>query len=251
MGRAETAPRHFRRKPRGESSSGASEGSSNSSHSSRSAAVDNLLLSNLLDSTTVASEGGAATTTTPQQTSQRTLDHTTSNGNPHVEGTEQRVEAGGPLSLIRGNGMVAVVPPTHTQTDPQTQQDLHSAPALERPRDLPLASHLPAELSGLARSEFTPLCSDQDSSLALSACRVYKENALVLLVFISNNNDSALHQMVLQLTCKELEVYIFQTGLNNKVPFSFFRNPGWKIPESRQKYQGILQPGFKKNTDLL
>ncbi|XP_036824744.1 AP-4 complex subunit epsilon-1 [Oncorhynchus mykiss] len=206
MGRAETAPRHFRRKPRGESSSGASEGSSNSSHSSRSAAVDNLLLSNLLDSTTVASEGGAATTTTPQQTSQRTLDHTTSNGNPHVEGTEQRVEAGGPLSLIRGNGMVAVVPPTHTQTDPQTQQDLHPAPALERPRDLPLASHLPAELSGLARSEFTPLCSDQDSSLALSACRVYKEDALVLLVFISNNNDSALHQMVLQLTCKELEI---------------------------------------------
>ncbi|XP_020347776.2 AP-4 complex subunit epsilon-1 isoform X2 [Oncorhynchus kisutch] len=206
MGRAETAPRHFRRKPRGESSSGASEGSSDSSHSSRSAAVDNLLHSNLLDSTTVASEGGAATTTTPQQTSQRTLDHTTSNGNPHVEGTEQRVEAGGPLSLIRGNGMVAVVPPTHTQTDPQTQQDLHPAPALERPRDLPLTSHLPAELSGLARSEFTPLCSDQDSSLALSACRVYKEDALVLLVFISNNNDSALHQMVLQLTCKELEI---------------------------------------------
>uniref|UniRef100_A0A8K9UHJ8 AP-4 complex subunit epsilon n=1 Tax=Oncorhynchus mykiss TaxID=8022 RepID=A0A8K9UHJ8_ONCMY len=118
------------------------------------------------------------------QSALRTLDHTTSNGNPHVEGTEQRVEAGGPLSLIRGNGMVAVVPPTHTQTDPQTQQDLHPAPALERPRDLPL-------------------------------------------------------------------VYIFQTGLNNKVPFSFFRNPGWKIPESRQKYQGILQPGFKKNTDLL
>uniref|UniRef100_A0A8C7HGC1 AP-4 complex subunit epsilon n=1 Tax=Oncorhynchus kisutch TaxID=8019 RepID=A0A8C7HGC1_ONCKI len=167
-------------------------------------------LHNLLDSTTVASEGGAATTTTPQQTSQRTLDHTTSNGNPHVEGTEQRVEAGGPLSLIRGNGMVAVVPP----------------------RDLPLTSHLPAELSGLARSEFTPLCSDQDSSLALSACRVYKEDALVLLVFISNNNDSALHQMVLQLTCKELEVYIFQTGLNNKVPLFFS-----EIPVGRSRNQ--------------
>nr|XP_023991398.1 AP-4 complex subunit epsilon-1 [Salvelinus alpinus] len=205
MGRAEPAPRHFRRKPRGESS-GASEGSSDSSHSSRSAAVDNLLLSNLLDSTTVASEGGAATTTAPQQTSQRTLDHTTSNGSPHVEETEQRVEAGGPLSLIRGNGMVAVVPPTYTQTDPQTQQDLHPAPALDITRDLPLTSHLPAELSGLARSEFTPLCSEQDSSLALSACRVYKEDALVLLVFISNNTDSALHQMALQLTCKELEI---------------------------------------------
>uniref|UniRef100_A0A4W5RCD3 AP-4 complex subunit epsilon n=1 Tax=Hucho hucho TaxID=62062 RepID=A0A4W5RCD3_9TELE len=144
-------------------------------------------LHNLLDTTTVASEGGAATTTL-QQTSQRTLDHTTSNGSPHVEGTEQRVEAGGPLSLIRGN-------------------DLHPAPALERPRDLPLTSHLPAELSGLARSELTTLCSDHDPSLALSACRVYKEDALVLLVFISNNTDSTLHQMALQLTCKELEVY--------------------------------------------
>uniref|UniRef100_A0A674A0H5 AP-4 complex subunit epsilon n=1 Tax=Salmo trutta TaxID=8032 RepID=A0A674A0H5_SALTR len=233
MGRAEPVPRHFRRKPRGESSSGASEGSSDSSHSSRSAAVDNLLLSNLLDSTTVASEGGAATTTTPQQTSQRTLDHTTSNGSPHVEGMEQRVEAGGPLSLIRGNGMVAVLPPTY------------------RPRDLPLTSHLPAELSGLARSEFTPLCSDQDSSLVLSACRVYKEDALVLLIFISNNTDSALHQMALQLTCKELEVYLFQTGLlTTKFPCFFFRNPGWKIPESRQKYQGILQLGFRKTRDL-
>ncbi|XP_029607686.1 AP-4 complex subunit epsilon-1 [Salmo trutta] len=217
MGRAEPVPRHFRRKPRGESSSGASEGSSDSSHSSRSAAVDNLLLSNLLDSTTVASEGGAATTTTPQQTSQRTLDHTTSNGSPHVEGMEQRVEAGGPLSLIRGNGMVAVLPPTYAQTDPQTQQDLHQAPALERPRDLPLTSHLPAELSGLARSEFTPLCSDQDSSLVLSACRVYKEDALVLLIFISNNTDSALHQMALQLTCKELEISCISGSPLNEV----------------------------------
>uniref|UniRef100_A0AAZ3NZI0 AP-4 complex subunit epsilon n=1 Tax=Oncorhynchus tshawytscha TaxID=74940 RepID=A0AAZ3NZI0_ONCTS len=174
----------------------------------------------------------------------RTLDHTTSNGNPHVEGTEQRVEAGGPLSLIRGNGMVAVVPPTHTQTDPQTQQDLHPAPALERPRDLPLTSHLPAELSGLARSEFTPLCSDQDSSLALSACRVYKEDALVLLVFISNNNDSALHQMALQLTCKELEVYIFQTGLNNKVPLFFS-----EIPVGRSRNQDRNTRG-SSNRDL-
>ncbi|KAK6309372.1 hypothetical protein J4Q44_G00208350 [Coregonus suidteri] len=204
MGRAEPAPQHFRRKPRG-GSSGASERSSDSSHSSRSAAVDNLLLSNLLDSTTVASEGGA-TTTTPQQTSQRTLDHTTSNGSPHVEGKEEGVAAGGSLSLIRG--MVAVVLPTHTETDPQS--DLHPAPhpapALERPGDLPLTSHLPAELSGLARSELTPLCSDQDPSLALSACRVYKEDALVVLVFIVNNTNSTLHQMALQLTCKELEI---------------------------------------------
>ncbi|KAL0968794.1 hypothetical protein UPYG_G00271970 [Umbra pygmaea] len=205
MGRAEPAPQRFRRKPRGGGSlSGASEPSSDSSHSSTGAALDNLLLSNTPDSTAVASQNGRAAATW-QPNSQPTLGHPIANGNPTVQ------EAGVPISVIRANGTEAVVSPT----DPETRADSNRVPG--RVEDLPLSSHMPPELCGLARSELTRLCPDQDPSLALSACRVYTEEALVLVVFIHNNTDSALQQMALQLTSSELEISCASSRLLEEV----------------------------------
>uniref|UniRef100_UPI003AAA5824 AP-4 complex subunit epsilon-1 n=1 Tax=Centroberyx gerrardi TaxID=166262 RepID=UPI003AAA5824 len=184
MGKSEPTPQRFRRKAKGQgSSSAASEQLSNSTHST----VDNLLCNNLLDST-VTSELAVST---PKQTSQLPQGLTTTNGTCDVEGDliEGTVMGSGP-SLFDGNGMVAVDPAAHKDPD--------------RPKDLCLSSHLPAELSGLSRSEITPLCSNQ--SLDLSACHVQKEDALLLVIFIANSSDSAVKQMLLQIDSGELEV---------------------------------------------
>ncbi|XP_034144045.1 AP-4 complex subunit epsilon-1 [Esox lucius] len=184
MGRTEAAPQRFRRKPKGTgSSSGTSEHSSNSSHSSSGTAAGNTL-----DSTTAA---------TGQQISQHALGHPPVNGNPIVE-------TPGPLPPVRDGGVAAEIPTGHT--DSGTLADPNEDPVPVRPRDLPLISHLPAELSGLARSKLTTLCPGPDPGLALSSCRVYKEDALVLVVFVSNNSDSTLHRVALRFTSKQLEV---------------------------------------------
>ncbi|KAM4619255.1 AP-4 complex subunit epsilon-1 [Polymixia lowei] len=186
MGKAEPTPQRFRRKAKGQdSSSGASEQSSNSSRSTHSA-VDNLLSDNLLDSTP-----SDLTVSTPVQTSQLSQGFITANGTCDVEGDfiEETVSESTP-SLIRGNGMVTVDPTAHTEPD--------------RPKDLLLSSHLPAELSGLSHSEITPLCSNQ--SLALSACHVQREDSLLLVIFVANSSDSAAQKMLLQMSSGELEV---------------------------------------------
>uniref|UniRef100_A0A6Q2YWI6 AP-4 complex subunit epsilon n=1 Tax=Esox lucius TaxID=8010 RepID=A0A6Q2YWI6_ESOLU len=197
MGRTEAAPQRFRRKPKGTgSSSGTSEHSSNSSHSSSGTAAGNTL-----DSTTAA---------TGQQISQHALGHPPVNGNPIVE-------TPGPLPPVRDGGVAAEIPTGHT--DSGTLADPNEDPVPVRPRDLPLISHLPAELSGLARSKLTTLCPGPDPGLALSSCRVYKEDALVLVVFVSNNSDSTLHRVALRFTSKQLEV-LFQTNTTFPIRFS-------------------------------
>uniref|UniRef100_A0A6Q2Y611 AP-4 complex subunit epsilon n=1 Tax=Esox lucius TaxID=8010 RepID=A0A6Q2Y611_ESOLU len=181
--RSTASPQRFRRKPKGTgSSSGTSEHSSNSSHSSSGTAAGNTL-----DSTTAA---------TGQQISQHALGHPPVNGNPIVE-------TPGPLPPVRDGGVAAEIPTGHT--DSGTLADPNEDPVPVRPRDLPLISHLPAELSGLARSKLTTLCPGPDPGLALSSCRVYKEDALVLVVFVSNNSDSTLHRVALRFTSKQLE----------------------------------------------
>ncbi|XP_062318618.1 AP-4 complex subunit epsilon-1 [Osmerus eperlanus] len=183
MGKTEAAPQRFRRKPRGQgSSSGSVESSSFSSHS--------LLGNNLLDSTNIPSDGVVSTYKT-----ERTQDLTATNGTCDPEETPPPGEtAAHVLPLI--SGLETVEPATHT--DP------------ERPRNPCLSSHLPAELSGMAHSDITPLCSNQ--SLVLSACTVSTEDTLLLVLFISNSSDSAVQHLLLQLTCRELEVSCLSDG---------------------------------------
>lgn len=184
MGKSESAPQRFRRKAKSpSSSSGASEQISNSLVSAPST-VDNLLCDNLLD-TNITSELAVSS---PTQTSQLSQSLTTANGTCDVELTDTK---GSNHSLIRDLSVaVAADPSPHEDPD--------------KPKDLCLSSHLPAELSGFSHSEITPLCSNQ--SLDLSACHVQQKDSLVLVVFIYNSSDSDIQQILLELDSDDLEV---------------------------------------------
>ena len=180
MGKTDAVPQRFRRKPRGHgSSSGSVERSSLSSHS--------LLGNNLLDSTNIPSDEVVS----PKNT-EHTPDLTATNGTCDPEETPSPDEtAAHVLPLTSGIGMETMEPATHTDPD--------------RPRNPCLSSHLPAELSGMARSDIAPLCSNR--SLALSACTVSTEDTFLLILFVSNSSDSDVQHLLLQLTCTgELEV---------------------------------------------
>ncbi|KAG9337022.1 hypothetical protein JZ751_029881 [Albula glossodonta] len=78
------------------------------------------------------------------------------------------------------------VEPSPVQTDKQTN------------------SSLPAELEGLPHSELLSLASDR--SLSLSACKVYREDVLELILFIRNTGTSPLLDLSLQLNSENLKV---------------------------------------------
>ncbi|XP_010746455.3 AP-4 complex subunit epsilon-1 [Larimichthys crocea] len=184
MGKSESAPQRFRRKAKSpSSSSGASEQISNSLVSAPST-VDNLLCDNLLDAN-ISSELAVSS---PTQTSQLSQSLTTANGTCDVELTDTK---GSNPSLIRDLSVAVAADPTP-----------HEDP--DKPKDLCLSSHLPAELSGFSHSEITPLCSNQ--SLDLSACHVQQKDSLVLVVFIYNSSDSDIQQILLELDSDDLEV---------------------------------------------
>ncbi|XP_030281368.1 AP-4 complex subunit epsilon-1 [Sparus aurata] len=183
MGKSEPTPQRFRRKAKSPSSSlDASERISNSLVSSTST-VDNLLCDNLLDTSELA-------VPSPSLTSQLSQSLTTANGSFDVQLTESDVKGSSP-TLVRDNG-VAVPADSTPHKDP------------DRPKDLCLSSHLPAELSGLSHSEITPLCSDQ--SLDLSVCHVQKEEYLALVIFIYNSSSSDIQHILLEVDSDELEV---------------------------------------------
>uniref|UniRef100_A0A7N6A288 AP-4 complex subunit epsilon n=1 Tax=Anabas testudineus TaxID=64144 RepID=A0A7N6A288_ANATE len=161
MGKSEATPQRFRRKAKGQSSS--SEPGTQISYSlvSPPSTVDNLLCNNLLDSNINSGE-----------TSEVSGGHTTPNGTCDVEAelTDSKIKG---RYLTGDSGLAAAAPSPHEEPN--------------RPKDICLSSHLPAELSGLFHSEITPLCSSQ--CLHLSACHVQKEDSLVLVIFISNSSD--------------------------------------------------------------
>ncbi|CAL8356827.1 unnamed protein product [Lota lota] len=189
MGKAEPARHRFRRKVKGQgSSSGASERSCDSASSCHSpapisapSAVENLLCSSPLGSGSTPSLADSAphlphdrpATNSPRR-AQEDLTEDTNTGAPVVE----------------ANGMAAVDP--DTRSHPYDPEHFRPSP------------HLPDELSGLPRSEITPLCSD--ASLALSACRVQTDHSSLLIVFVSNSSDSATRRFALQMTSGDLEV---------------------------------------------
>lgn len=184
MGKSEPTPQRFGRKAK---SPGSSSGASDQSNSlvSTPNTVDNLLCDNLLDSS-ISSELAVSS---PKQTPPLSQGLTTANGTCDVELADSDIKESNP-SLIRDNCVVAAEPAPHEAPD--------------RPKDLCLSSHLPAELSGLSHSEITPLCSNQ--SLDLSACHVQKEDSLVLVVFIYNSSDSDIQHILPEFDSDELEV---------------------------------------------
>lgn len=179
MGKSEPAPQRFRRKAK---SLNTSEQISNSLISSPSA-VDNLLCNNVLDSS-ITSEPDLSP-------SEETTELTTANGTCNTEATltDSDIKGSNP-ALNRDNGV--------DTTDPPSQENM------DRPKNICLMSHLPAELCGLSHSEITPLCTNQ--RLSLSACHVQKEDSLVFVVFINNCSDSDIQQTLIQVNSEELEV---------------------------------------------
>ncbi|XP_022048607.1 AP-4 complex subunit epsilon-1 [Acanthochromis polyacanthus] len=187
MGKSEQTTQRFRRKAKGHSAaSSTSEQMSNSAVSPPST-VDSLLCNNLLDSN-ITSELAVSS---PKRTSQLSQGLAATNGtcDADTELLESDRKESKP-AVITDSYVVAADPAPHADPD--------------RPKDLDLSSHLPAELSGLSHSEITHLCTNQN--LELSACHVQKEDSLLLIVFISNSSDSAVQQILVQVDSDELEV---------------------------------------------
>lgn len=182
LGKSEAPPPRFRRKPRphaSSSSSGASERSSDSSRSSRSTA-DGFLHGNLMEEEP----------TTPAPSSDVTKhNHIRANGLQQKKDADVAVETdrGVNTSHILGSDMVLVRPSTIQDT-----------------RHADLTELLPADLKELPRSDVIGLTSDP--SVSLSSCRVFRDESLLLVVFISNCVDTAVTDVAVQLTCEELEV---------------------------------------------
>lgn len=82
---------------------------------------------------------------------------------------------------------------------PNTIQDKHP-PAVSSD----LTALLPADLKDLPHSDVISLTSDP--SLSLSSCRVFRDEALLLVIFISSCTETVIKDVAVQLTCEGLEV---------------------------------------------
>ncbi|XP_058500956.1 AP-4 complex subunit epsilon-1 [Solea solea] len=187
MGKSGPTPQRFRRKAKGQSSSsGATEQMPNSVVST-STTVDNLLCNNPLDST-IPSEVDVSSSKHASKLPQGLI---AANGTCDIEAelTDSDLKGSSP-PLSGDNGLENADPDPHEN--------------LDKPQDVCLSSHLPAELSGLCRSEITPLCTLQN--VDLSACHVHREDSIVLVVFITNSSDSAVQHILLDLDSELLEV---------------------------------------------
>ncbi|XP_073720644.1 AP-4 complex subunit epsilon-1-like isoform X1 [Misgurnus anguillicaudatus] len=190
LGKSEAPPSRFKRKPRphasSSSSSGTSERSSDSSHSLRSTA-DSFLYGNLLE------EEPATTMSHFNRTHKSDSDvtkhhhhHNQANGLNQNKDADVATNRSVNTSQILGSDMVIVRPNT-------TQNKF--------PTDL--TKLLPGDVKGLPRSDVISLTSDP--SLSLSSCRVFRDESLLLVIFISNCTDTTIANVAVQLNCEELE----------------------------------------------
>lgn len=175
LGKSKAPPPRFRKKLRphesSSSSSGTSERSSDSSSRSSHSKTDSFLYGSLLEEEPVTS-----TSTTTNGLSQ----------NKHAEG-ERRANT----SQILGSDMVIV--------RPNTIQDRHP-PSVSSD----LTALLPSEIKDLPHSDVISLTSDP--SLSLASCRMFRDEALLLVIFICNCTETVIKDVAVQLTCEELEV---------------------------------------------
>ncbi|XP_030631531.1 AP-4 complex subunit epsilon-1 [Chanos chanos] len=227
MGKSETPSQRFRRKPRTQVSTSSSVTSekSDSSHSSRST-VDSFLYGSLLEEEPVL----------PQPNTSHTPRVTTANGssetktqsfiptNGTFEGEEAEEEEEEPTqtenditsvtahrtkqgSLIMNSDMV-IVQPTMWSDQPKDWSQDDSGDLLSSGSDTHMETSplllLPADLRDLPHSNINTLAADQ--SLLLSSCHVYRDDALVLVIFLSNSGETPIQEIAVQLNCEQLEV---------------------------------------------
>ncbi|XP_059391980.1 AP-4 complex subunit epsilon-1-like [Carassius carassius] len=179
LGKFEAPPPRFRKKPRphesSSSSSGTSEKSSDSSFRSSHNTTDSFLYGSFLEEEPATYK--SAFDHTPKST--------TANGL-----SQNKEDKHANTSQIFGGDMVIV--------RPSTVQDKHP-PSVSS--DLTVL--LPADLKNLPHSDVISLTSDP--SLSLSSCRLFRDEALLLLIFISNCTETVIKDVAVQLTCEELK----------------------------------------------
>uniref|UniRef100_A0A8B9GW22 Adaptor related protein complex 4 subunit epsilon 1 n=1 Tax=Astyanax mexicanus TaxID=7994 RepID=A0A8B9GW22_ASTMX len=215
LGKTEAAAPRFRRKGRhhesasSSSSSGASEMSSNSSHSSHHTA-DSFLYGGLLEEEPA----------TPIQSLYHTLKSTTANGS--LDSRQHSRPASG-MGENEGRDIVSVKEDKQSNSSqilgsdmvivrPSKMAEEAVVPPQNSSRPLPSTSshssdymilQLPSELQGLPHSDIVKMTSD--SHLSVSCCRVFREDALLLVFLLSNPTETALRDIAVELSCKELE----------------------------------------------
>ncbi|XP_062849431.1 AP-4 complex subunit epsilon-1 [Trichomycterus rosablanca] len=211
LGKSETPPSRFRRKHRqhdSASSSGTSEASSSSSQSSCRSRTDNILYGGLLEEEPA----------TPIQGLNHTKKHATIIGSrdamQHSQTAVGRKEAGafnnvnedkpGILCQILGSDMVIVRPNALSEET----LVLHQNKNKPLPSSDPCSSdsavlQLPSELRDRPHSEIISLSSD--TCLSVSYCRVFREDALLLVLFLSNLVETPLEDLAVDLGCEEIQ----------------------------------------------
>ncbi|XP_026877219.2 AP-4 complex subunit epsilon-1 isoform X1 [Electrophorus electricus] len=212
LGKTEATVPRFRRKPHlnDASSSGTSERSSDSSHSSHSTA-DSFLYGGLLEeepATPIQSSRHAPQPIAASGSCEARQHGLTVNGVDENRGgavvcakEEKRAH---PTQLIesdmvrvRPNALAegAVVPPQNCSRHlPSTSSCGSDSEVLK----------LPFELQNLPHSDIISLISD--SHLCISCCRVFREDALLIVLFLSNSTEMVLCDVALELSCEELQM---------------------------------------------
>ena len=224
MGKPEApVPQRFRRKHKNTDSASASS-SSDSSHSPHDAA-NHFLYSSLLEEGPASPIMLAQNSLAPPKRTEANGTHTrgdtpvlpTANGVAEVGDQEAppsltmaNEEAPSPgvgrhrdPPLLMGGKLVQPCPP-HPAPRASTQSSAEGADPPQLPELPPEPDHLPPELRNLPHSDMAPLASDQ--SLSLSCCRVHREDALVLVLQMSNACGAALLDVSVELQCHELKV---------------------------------------------
>lgn len=187
MEKTEAPPPRFRRKHHqhgSASSSSTSEGSTNSSHSSR--RRTDAPYGGLLEEEPVSHI----------QIPKHTLASAAVNGSCDATQSSQAASSVGENDADTVD--VLMIRPNR----PAPAED-----AAEAPRngcsDLAVLQ-LPPELEGLPHSDILSLTSD--GRLSISCCRVYREEALLLVLFVCNTTEKPLGDVAVELSCEELEV---------------------------------------------
>lgn len=112
-----------------------------------------------------------------------------------ANGPEQNKDAHVAVETDRGVNTSHILGSDMVLVRPNTIQDKYPADLTEL---------LPADLKELPRSDVISLTSDP--SLSLSSCRVFRDESLLLVIFISNCTDTVITDVAVQLTCEGLEV---------------------------------------------
>ncbi|XP_029952615.1 AP-4 complex subunit epsilon-1 [Salarias fasciatus] len=188
MGKSDATSQRFRRKDKGRSTPSSNCEQESDSPASPPSTVDHLLCDSLLDADVNSKSMVSSPEETPPLPQGRAAN---ANGTCDPEADLTDIDIKGTPPDLTGESLAAAADPASPEEP-------------DRPKDRRLASHLPAELSGLPHSEITVLCSNQ--SVDLSACHVQKEDSLEFVVFITNSSDSAIKQTLMRVDSEHLEV---------------------------------------------